>query len=110
MRERLSLLLRSALYGLRGGFLVRPLIIALILGMAGAILSFAEEYVSALNAWIPNSVSSASRSPGRSNDPCWHRQFDHDRCFDHFRNSLDDPDPGLHAVFAAHPGQLRQGP
>ncbi|MGA8172986.1 MAG: DUF2254 domain-containing protein [Methylocystis sp.] len=63
MRERLSLLLRSALYGLRGGFLVRPLIIALILGMAGAILSFAEEYVSALNAWIPEILFPAHQDP-----------------------------------------------
>lgn len=53
MHERLSLLLRSALYALRGGFLIRPLVIALLLGAAGAILSFAEEYVPALDAWIP---------------------------------------------------------
>jgi uncharacterized membrane protein len=63
MHERLSLLLRSALYGLRGGFLVRPLIIALILGMAGAILSFAEEHVPALNAWIPEVLFPANQDP-----------------------------------------------
>ena len=34
MHKRLSLLLRSALYALRGGFLIRPLLIALLLGVA----------------------------------------------------------------------------
>ena len=53
MHKRLSLLLRSTLYALRGGFLIRPLVIALSLGAAGAILSFAEEYVPDLDAWIP---------------------------------------------------------
>ena len=32
MRERLTLMLRSALYAMRGGFLVRPLLIALVFG------------------------------------------------------------------------------
>jgi predicted membrane protein DUF2254 len=63
MHERLSLLLRSALYGMRGGFLVRPFVIALILGMAGAILSFAEEHVPALNAWIPEVLFPANQDP-----------------------------------------------
>ena len=53
MRERLYLWLRSALYALRGGFLIRPFVIALVFGTAGAVLSFAEEYAPALNAWIP---------------------------------------------------------
>ena len=53
MHKRLSLLLRSAIYALRGGFLIRPLVIALFLGCVGAVLSFAEEYAPALNAWIP---------------------------------------------------------
>jgi uncharacterized membrane protein len=63
MRERLSLLLRSVLYGLRGGFLVRPLLIALILGAAGALLSFAEEHVPALSAWIPEVLFPANQDP-----------------------------------------------
>ena len=63
MHERLSLLLRSALYGMRGGFLVPPFVIALILGMAGAILSFAEEHVPALNAWIPEVLFPANQDP-----------------------------------------------
>lgn len=41
--ERLPVLAQSALYSLRGGFLVRPLAIALVLGVAGATLSGLEE-------------------------------------------------------------------
>jgi uncharacterized membrane protein len=39
MRRSLPLMLRSLMYALRGGFLVRPLVIALLLGAAGAVLS-----------------------------------------------------------------------
>jgi uncharacterized membrane protein len=53
MRERLTLMLRSALYAMRGGFLVGPLLIALVFGAVGAILSFAEEYIPELDSWIP---------------------------------------------------------
>ncbi|SFK88000.1 Uncharacterized membrane protein [Methylocapsa palsarum] len=63
MHKRLSLLVRSALYALRGGFLVRPLVIALLLGAAGAILSFAEEYAPALNAWIPEVLFPSHQDP-----------------------------------------------
>ncbi len=41
------------MYNLRGGFLVRPLIIALALGGAGASLSWLEETYPALSAWVP---------------------------------------------------------
>ncbi len=41
------------MYNLRGGFLVRPLIIALVLGGAGALLSWLEEVEPALSAWVP---------------------------------------------------------
>ena len=34
MHRRLPVLIRSAMYALRGGFLVRPLIIAILLGIA----------------------------------------------------------------------------
>jgi uncharacterized membrane protein len=63
MRERLSLLIRSALYALRGGFLVRPLVIALLLGAAGAVLSFAEEYFPELSAWIPEVLFPPHQDP-----------------------------------------------
>jgi uncharacterized membrane protein len=41
------------MYNLRGGFLVRPLSIALGLGCAGALLSWLEESVPVLSAWTP---------------------------------------------------------
>src|SRR5664280_2876653 len=63
MRERLSLMLRSALYALRGGFLIRPFLIALFFGAAGAILSFAEEYEPGLDAWIPEVLFPAHQDP-----------------------------------------------
>jgi uncharacterized membrane protein len=63
MRERLTLMLRSALYAMRGGFLVRPLFIALVFGAVGAILSFAEEYIPELDAWIPEVLFPAHQDP-----------------------------------------------
>ena len=53
MNKRLPLLFRHIMYNLRGGFLVRPLIIALSLGCAGALLSWLEETEPALSAWVP---------------------------------------------------------
>ena len=47
------MLLRHAMYNLRGGFLIRPLTIALVLGSAGAFLSWLEEEVPAVSAWVP---------------------------------------------------------
>jgi uncharacterized membrane protein len=51
--KSLPLLLRHAMYNLRGGFLIRPLTIALVLGSAGAVLSWLEEEVPAASAWVP---------------------------------------------------------
>ncbi|HEX4001024.1 MAG TPA: DUF2254 domain-containing protein [Candidatus Acidoferrales bacterium] len=53
MIERLRLLLRHITYNLRGGFLVRPLAIALTLGCAGALLSWFEEVDPSLGDWVP---------------------------------------------------------
>jgi uncharacterized membrane protein len=53
MNKRLPLLFRHVMYNLRGGFLVRPLIIALTLGSAGALLSWLEETEPALSSWVP---------------------------------------------------------
>lgn len=53
MTERLRLLFRRAGYNLRGGFLVRPLIIALVLGCVGGLLSFIEESAPAIGNWVP---------------------------------------------------------
>jgi len=51
--ERLQLWFRHATYNLRGGFLVRPLTIALTLGLVGALLSWLEESNPALGDWVP---------------------------------------------------------
>jgi uncharacterized membrane protein len=53
MRKSLTLMLRHAMYNLRGGFLIRPLTIALTLGCAGAFLSWLEEEFPAVSAWVP---------------------------------------------------------
>jgi uncharacterized membrane protein len=64
MFERLPVLFRSAMYALRGGFLVRPLAIALILGIAGATLSSLEESIPEISAWIPRTLFPSHEDPG----------------------------------------------
>ena len=54
MIDRLRPLFRRVTYNLRGGFLVRPLTIALILGWAGAVFSFLEERYPQLGNWVPH--------------------------------------------------------
>jgi len=51
--ERVRLSLRHVTYSLRGGFLVRPLAIALTLGCAGALLSWFEETNPSIDDWVP---------------------------------------------------------
>jgi len=51
--ERLRLQFRKALYNLRGGFLVRPVTIALALGCGGALLSWIEESEPSIGDWAP---------------------------------------------------------
>jgi uncharacterized membrane protein len=54
--KQLPLRLRSAAYALRGGFLIRPLVIAVVLGVCGAVLSSIEEAVPAASAWVPTTL------------------------------------------------------
>jgi hypothetical protein len=56
MHRSLPLMFRSLMYALRGGFLVRPLVIALLLGAAGAVLSSMEEAVPSIAAWLPETL------------------------------------------------------
>ena len=51
------------MYNLRGGFLVRPLTIALALGVAGAFLSWLEETVPAVGAWVPKALFPSHADP-----------------------------------------------
>jgi uncharacterized membrane protein len=54
--KKLPLRLRAAAYALRGGFLVRPLVIAVVLGLCGAVLSSVEEAVPSASAWVPTTL------------------------------------------------------
>ena len=56
-------LLRRAMYNLRGGFLIRPLTIALALGLAGAVLSWTEEEFPAVGAWVPTVLFPSHADP-----------------------------------------------
>jgi uncharacterized membrane protein len=51
------------LYNLRGGFLVRPLTIALMLGVAGALLSWLEETIPAASSWVPKALFPSHSDP-----------------------------------------------
>ena len=63
MSKSLPLLLRRAMYNLRGGFLIRPLTIAVVLGAAGALLSWTEEEYPALSAWVPTVLFPSNADP-----------------------------------------------
>jgi len=51
------------MYNLRGGFLIRPLTIALALGSAGAFLAWLEETFPAASAWVPTSLFPSHADP-----------------------------------------------
>ncbi|HEY7433975.1 MAG TPA: hypothetical protein VIE41_02445 [Methylomirabilota bacterium] len=61
LNERLFLSFHHVMYSLRGGFLVRPLIIAL--GSAGALFSALEEAVPALSTWAPKVLFPSHADP-----------------------------------------------
>jgi uncharacterized membrane protein len=63
MNLRLSLQFRRAMYNLRGGFLVRPLAIALSLGVLGVLLSWLEDSVPVLQTWRPPGMFPSVRDP-----------------------------------------------
>src|SRR5208283_4398033 len=56
-------MLRHAMYNLRGGFLIRPLTIALALGGAGAFLSWLEEEFPVASAWVPSALFPSHSDP-----------------------------------------------
>ena len=63
MSKSLPLILRHAMYNLRGGFLIRPLTIALALGCAGAFLSWLEEEFPVASAWVPTVLFPSHADP-----------------------------------------------
>jgi uncharacterized membrane protein len=64
MFERLPVVFRSAMYALRGGFLIRPLVIAVVFGAIGAVLSSLEESTPEISAWIPHTLFPSHEDPG----------------------------------------------
>ena len=63
MNRRLHLLLLAIAYGLRGGFLIRPFVIALALGVVGGVLSSLEERMPVLAAWVPTTLFPSRQDP-----------------------------------------------
>ncbi len=64
MIERLRLLFRHIGYNLRGGFLIRPVLIALALGCGGALLSEMEESNPWIGDWVPRVLFFSHGDPG----------------------------------------------
>jgi len=48
---------------LRGGFLLRPIIMAVLLGITGALLSQLEEWMPAMSAWVPTILFPSKSDP-----------------------------------------------
>ena len=63
MFARFHLFFRSARYALRGGFLIRPLVITILLGTVGAVLSDVEETTPELRAWVPHILFPSHEDP-----------------------------------------------
>jgi uncharacterized membrane protein len=55
---------RHAVYGLRGGFLVRPLVIAFALGMLGLALPWGEDYLGIVEPLLGPGTRFVSQDPG----------------------------------------------
>ena len=51
------------MYALRGGFLIRPLVIAILLGLIGAGLSATEEALPGIGAWVPQILFPSRQDP-----------------------------------------------
>lgn len=64
MIERLRFLFRHIVYNLRGGFLVRPVTIALVLACSGAVLSWIEESEPSIGDWVPRVLFFSHSDPG----------------------------------------------
>lgn len=63
LNNQLSSLFRDVLYNLRGGFLVRPLIIAVALGLTGALLSSVEEAFPGVSRGVPTVLFPSHSDP-----------------------------------------------
>ena len=63
MKKRLAPIVRGVMYALRGGFLVRPLVIAAAIGLLGAVFSSLEEAIPAVSAWVPRTLFPSHADP-----------------------------------------------
>jgi uncharacterized membrane protein len=63
LNTRLPIFVRNSMYALRGGFLIRPLLISLALGLMGMILSAAEESFPIISAWVPDVLFPSRSDP-----------------------------------------------
>jgi uncharacterized membrane protein len=63
VQKRLPLVFRHITYNLRGGFLLRPLAIALGLGLTGAAFSWLEQLYPILGNWIPSLLFPSRADP-----------------------------------------------
>jgi uncharacterized membrane protein len=63
LNTSLPLFLRHVLYNLRGGFLVRPLIIAVVLGVVGGVLSSLEVAMPGISGWVPAALFPTHNDP-----------------------------------------------
>jgi hypothetical protein len=59
----LLVLLRTVTYAIRGGFLIRPFIIALALGITGMVFSWAEEQAPEISALVPDMMFPSHADP-----------------------------------------------
>jgi hypothetical protein len=108
MFERLPVLFRSGMYALRRGFLIRPLVITLILGTAGAVLSSLEESNPEISAWIANTLFPSRKHPSVAQViPQQHRGLHYDGRVDRVCSPSDDAHACIDTILAAHPDQFR---
>jgi hypothetical protein len=98
------------MYAVRGGFLIRPLVIAMILGASGAVLSSLEEAIPGIRAWIPSTLFPSHEDPGVAQVILSSIATYHDRRVDRVRDPADDAHARIDAILAAHPDQLCPGP
>jgi uncharacterized membrane protein len=63
MNKYLRSFFRHVLYNLRGGFLIRPLIVATVLGCLGAFLSMTEETFPGMSNWVPHLLFPSRSDP-----------------------------------------------
>lgn len=63
MSTRFALVARQITFNLRGGFLVRPLVLTLMLGTLGALFSQLEETFPAAGGWVPSVIFPSHADP-----------------------------------------------